>query len=197
MIVDQILAVLTKDLPSHLTYHAVSHTHDVIAEVLLLGKLDKLSERELHLLHIAAAFHDAGYLKGPNDHEAGGALMAREAMRRDGRYSDLEVSLVSQMIIDTRLVNEGHRLIQQPKTELSAYLLDADMANLGRDDFRDKMALAKGEIPDKSDQQYYLDLLNIMQRKIWYSQAGKELRSDKHRKNISELEDIIRNTPFS
>lgn len=195
MIIDQIIAVLTRDLPSHLTYHAVAHTHDVISEVLLLGKLDKLNERELHLLHVAAAFHDAGHLNGPNEHETDGALMAQEAMRTEGGYSDQEISLVTQMILDTRLVNEGGKLIQQPKTDLSAYLLDADLANLGRDDFRDKMVLAKAELLDKSAEQYYLDLLNIMQSKIWYSKAGKSLRSEKHRENMREFKEFIGNTP--
>lgn len=186
-IVEKILIRLASELPSHLTYHAVEHTYDVIAEVRLLAGLDELSPREQLLLTIAAAFHDAGFLFGAEDHEQEGARLAQIAMREDGGYTSGEVALVEQMIGDTKIIAKDEALIQSPSTSLSGYLLDSDLANLGRPDFFEKMELVRQEQLNKSEAQFKADLLKVIKSKVWYTPAGKRLRESQHKENISLL----------
>lgn len=186
-IVEKILLRLASELPSHLTYHAVEHTYDVIAEVRLLAGLDKLSPREQLLLTIAAAFHDSGFLIGSEGHEQEGARLAQIAMREDGGYTSGEVALVEQMIGDTKIIVKDESLIQLPSTMLSGYLLDSDLANLGRPDFFEKMELVRQEQVNRPEAQFKADLLRVIKSKEWYTPAGKRLREAQHRENLRSL----------
>jgi predicted metal-dependent HD superfamily phosphohydrolase len=134
-VVEGIFATLRQGLSADLYYHNVSHSEDVLQTALELGVRDDLSDRQLELLAVAAAYHDAGYLIQKDDNEPIGASMAREALTTAGGYSPEEINLVAQMIEDTRLQRQGERLVSIPSTALSKYLLDADLSNLGRDIF--------------------------------------------------------------
>ena len=61
-----------------------------------------IDDRDALLLAIAAAFHDAGFLKQLPKNEPIGANIAVEAMAKSGRFSLEERELVEQMILDTR-----------------------------------------------------------------------------------------------
>ena len=58
-IVVQILTRLSKELSPDLCYHSVEHTEEVLKEVVRYGVIDGLTNREIELLGIAAAYHDA------------------------------------------------------------------------------------------------------------------------------------------
>ena len=63
------LEILGSQLPKDLLYHAYSHTEDVIAEVVKLASLDALSDREIEILAVAAAWHDVGFIHSRNNNE--------------------------------------------------------------------------------------------------------------------------------
>lgn len=188
-IVEAILKKLTNSLPKNLTYHAVAHTEEVLADVITLGTHDNLSQRELHLLQVAAAFHDAGFLWGRAGHEERGALYATEEMRSDGSYAEEEIDQVAQLIRDTKLVQQSGELRQIPTSTLAGYLLDADLGNLGRSDFFDKLELERQEVPVASEEEFQRRVLNILSSKQWYTAAGRMLREPIWRQNL----EIVRN----
>jgi len=151
-IVKKELARLAKGLSSSLTYHSVSHTEDVIHEVLLFGLKDGIEERELHLLVIAACFHDSGFLVKPMANEPIGAEFAAMAMETGSEYSTDEISLVSQMILDTEIIFGPGGPEFKSSGLLSGYLLDADLSNFGREDFFEKSKLFAEETNQSVDE---------------------------------------------
>ena len=66
--------------------------------------------------------------------------MAAEAMQRL-EYPVSDIHFVRTAIADTRLAEDSCARVQTPSIELSGYLLDADLANLGRADFFERMDL--------------------------------------------------------
>lgn len=195
-IISEILDKLNAELPSHLKYHAYEHTEDVFREAIRFSVTDGLPARDITLLAIAAAFHDAGFIKSPVANEPIGARMAREAMESFSKhdpkhgFSEEEIALVEQMILDTTLRDVQGSLRQVPTTDLSRYLLDADLSNLGRDDFFDKGELQRQELG--YDQEIFrrksFDLLNSHR---WLTNAGRLLRQSRKDENLKLLKKMI------
>lgn len=189
-IVKDALERLKAGLPSDLLYHAYEHTEDVLAEAILFAMTDKLPEREVELLAIAAAYHDLGFIKSPIRNEPIGAKEATEAMRADGTYTESEVATVAQMILDTMLVETPAGPRQIPSTDLSRYLLDADLSNLGRDDFFDKGELQRRELG--YDQEIFRkNSFSLLNTHRWLTNAARSLRQKKKEENVKLLKQML------
>lgn len=127
--VEHIVARLEKDLPKNLYYHSVAHTRDVLGRVVSLGKAEGVSPRELDLLRVAAAFHDAGFLVNNRNHEKLGCQLVRRILP-DYDFSTTDVERICGMIMATKVP-------QSPRNALEEILCDADLDYLGRDDFHE------------------------------------------------------------
>jgi uncharacterized protein len=125
--IKQILNRLESDLPEHLFYHGHHHTLDVLEAVERIGKAEGVSEEELNLLLVAAAYHDCGFLNGHEDHEQKGCEIARKNLPDFG-FDSAEIEQICQMIMATKVP-------QDPNGYLAGILCDADLDYLGRDDF--------------------------------------------------------------
>jgi predicted metal-dependent HD superfamily phosphohydrolase len=176
---------LASTLDPTLYYHSPDHTKDVLRQTMELAEADALNSRDVLLLAIAAAFHDAGFLEQRPKNEPIGAQMAVQAMSASGRFSQAEQDLVEQMILDTQLVMEGPAQISNSR--LSPWLLDADLANLGRDDFWDQTRLLAKELEIEIASMLPMTRA-LMQRHDWQSPAGKRLFSAKKESNFMALE---------
>lgn len=189
-VISEVLAKLHRDLSPELRYHTFAHTLDVLHEVVLFATTSGLSSREIHLLAVAAAFHDAGFLSQRAENEPIGALMAHEVMSASGSYSDDEIALVERMILDTKLVDTSVGLRQVSSTELSKYLLDADLSNFGRDDFMDKMELTRQEIGHEASS-FRRKTLLLLENHMWLTDVARQLRQDGKERNVQKLCDLI------
>ena len=189
-IIAKTLAVLAEELPKELTYHALSHTEDVIAETIRFGVTDQLLPRQLELLAIAAACHDLGFVKSPVMNEPIGAAYAREQMERHGGYTAEEIGLVERMILDTALVDTGRGPRQIPSTDLSRYLLDADLSNFGRDDFIDKGELQRKELGQDQDI-FRKNSYSLLNSHRWLTNAARSFRQKKKEQNLSMLKSMV------
>ena len=177
--------MLVSNLDPTLYYHSSAHTKDVVRQTLELAEADALGDRDVLLLAIAAAFHDAGFLKQRPKNEPIGAKMAVDAMTKSERFSQEECDLVEQMILDTQLVMEGPAQIAHAR--LSPWLLDADLANLGREDFWDQTRLLAREL--NIDLPSMLPMTRaLMERHDWQSPAGQRLFGAKKESNFVALE---------
>ena len=65
--------------PDHY-YHNLPHTLSVVDAVRLLSARHEISYEDCELLELAAWFHDTGYVKAYENHEAAGAEMAAELL---------------------------------------------------------------------------------------------------------------------
>ena len=179
---------LVSTLDPTLYYHSPDHTKDVLRQTMELAEEDALDSRDVLLLAIAAAFHDAGFLEQRPKNEPIGAQMAVQAMSASGRFSQVEQDLVEQMILDTQLVMEGPAQISNSR--LSPWLLDADLANLGRDDFWNQTRLLAKELEIEIASMLPMTRA-LMQRHDWQSPAGKRLFAAKKEANFVALEEEL------
>ena len=178
-------------LPTNLLFHSVDHTIDVLNEVILFGTHNALDERSLELLAIAAAYHDIGFITQSSANEEIGANEAKAAMQTTARYSEQEITLVHTMILDTTLILTEAGAHQVPNTELSKYLCDADLSNLGRADFFGRSDLFWQEIgkPDKAA--YRCEILKFLEYHVWYTSAAAALRQQQKERNITSLRGMM------
>ena len=190
-VIKSALGRLSKELPRNLLYHVASHTDDVMHEVVTFAVEDKRDDRDILLLAIGAAYHDIGFVDRLQENEELGAQMAQAAMKTDGSYSNEEIEQVGSMIRATQVkfTSQGPR--QVPTTELSRYLLDADVSNLGRDDFFEKANLVRCEVQFARKEEFYKGLVSFMQAHEWYTPAAIRLRQNKKEENILKLKKAV------
>jgi len=189
-IIKSCLEQLQRELPAHLIYHRYAHTEDVLTEAVTFAMIDKIDDRSIELIAIAAAFHDAGFIKSPARNEGIGAAMARKAMTTSGDYSKDEIDIVERMIMDTSLMDTSNGPRQVPTTDLSRYVLDADLSNFGREDFFDKGELFRQELG--YDQSIFrIFSFELLHAHRWLTNAARSLRQAKKEENIRLLKEML------
>jgi hypothetical protein len=110
----------------------------------------------------------------------------RSALGVLGRYTEAEVQIIEQMILDTALVADGRILRQHATIPLSCYLLDADLANFGRDDFFEKSELQRKEMGE--DQVLFRQkTLILLQNHSWLTPAAHTLWHEGKEQNLQAL----------
>ena len=117
--------------------------------------------------------------------------MAIAAMRKANKYSVEEINIVAQMILDTKVDVSGKGALQTENTELSKYLLDADLSNFGRDDFFERMDARVLEIQAVSHTQVYAQTLILMKIHKWKSKVANARRQVKKEENMKTLEEHL------
>jgi len=122
-----VLDMLEKELPSHLHYHNVKHTVDVVTEAELIGWGEGCTDEEILLLKTAGLFHDSGHMVAYDNHEFHGTQIARN-MLPDFNYTPDQIERICSMIMATRLP-------PNPKNLLESIICDSDLDYLGRSDF--------------------------------------------------------------
>lgn len=123
-----ILHELQTQLPATLYYHSVHHTLDVTQAAMHLATAEGVTDKEsCQLLRTAALFHDAGFLRTLNEHEAAGCALVQDVLP-GFNYSPAQIEAISAMIMATKLP-------QAPQSHLAEILCDADLDYLGRPDF--------------------------------------------------------------
>ena len=118
---------LENELPAGITYHNARHTKSVIQTAQHLAEKENVDVHDVKILSTAALFHDAGFLKGPTDHEELSCQLAKEYLPGFD-YSDSQVSQVCRLIMATKLP-------QAPSNTLESIICDADLHYLGTDEY--------------------------------------------------------------
>ena len=115
------------ELPAYLTYHSWQHTQQVIENVTYLAAKEKLEDGMVHILTTAALLHDAGFLKGDDNHEELSCEMAKELLPKYN-YTASQIEKICELIMATKLP-------QKPKNLEEEIICDADLFYLGSDHF--------------------------------------------------------------
>ena len=184
-----VVDLLTREASPRLTYHSLRHTEAVAKECRALATAANLNPDDTEALLLAAWFHDVGYLDVYDGHEFRG--MERAAAWLAGRGVPANrVALVEGLIKAT------HRA-ETPATELQKLLVDADMSNLAREDFRSSAELLRTEWELVLGQSYtspeWAELqLNFMTQHKYRSEAGQERYRKDFKKNIEEQRDQLK-----
>ena len=123
----RILELLRTELDPRLTYHCPEHTEDVMEQVGRIAAAENITDKRLlHLMNIAALFHDTGFLRSYKGHEEDSCAIMRDTC--SGMLNEQELKLIEGMIMATQLP-------QAPATLPEMIICDADLDYLGRDDF--------------------------------------------------------------
>ena len=187
-IVDEYIRDLFRDeLPDGIKYHDADHTlhptKGVVAVANSIAVSENISEHDRELLIAAAYFHDTGYIREYDKNEPIAARMAGRILKLIG-YGPEEIEKIQKMIMATDLARE-------PQTHVEEILCDADLDNLGRDDFFEldgKLREGRGTrgLDVSDDAKWYRGTLEILRRHKYYTETQKRLREEgkkkKHRK---------------
>jgi uncharacterized protein len=115
-------------LSSHLTYHNVGHTLDVLKQCVVIAKEEGITSKEdLMLLQVSALYHDVGFLEAYDGHEERSCQIATKELGKYGLTPD-QIEKVCGMIRCTKIP-------QSPANVLEKIICDADLDYLGRPDF--------------------------------------------------------------
>lgn len=122
-----------------LFYHNLDHTRSVVNKAQEIAGHYSISEDESLALHIAAWFHDTGYLNGGSaGHEERSVELMREFALAEGVKEEV-INNAAGCIIATRSPREPHSLIEE-------IICDADTYNLGSKDFKESNKLVWAEM---------------------------------------------------
>ena len=187
--VDEYIRALFKDeLPSGIKFHDANHTlhpaRGVVAVANRIAVSEKISEHDRELLIAAAYFHDTGYIREYSKNEPIAARMAGRILRLIG-YKPKEIEKIQKMILATDLAVE-------PKTHIEKILCDADLDNLGREDFFKLDAkLREGRrvrgLDVNDDIKWFKGTLQVMKNHKYYTSSQIKLRKEEKQKNMKKL----------
>jgi len=125
-------------LPEWAVYHNLQHTIETVNACLEIGKGSNLTEDDLEILHIAAWFHDTGYMFTPEGHEEKSAEIAMNFLKEND-YPSSKMEKIKDCIIATKITNV-------PQNYMEFIIRDSDLISLGRDDYIKMNNLLKLEI---------------------------------------------------
>jgi predicted metal-dependent HD superfamily phosphohydrolase len=188
-IVDQYIRELFKDeLPDGIKFHDADHTlhptRGVVAVANRIAIAENISGHDRELLIAAAYFHDTGYIREYDKNEPIAARMAGRILKLIGYRPD-EIENIQAMILSTDLDRE-------PETRVEKILCDADLDNLGREDFfkldgklREGRRARGLDVSD--DAKWYQATLEFIKKHRYYTKSQKKLRERGKQNNIKRL----------
>ena len=181
-----------EELPDGVKYHDANHTlhptRGVVAVANRIALSEEVSEKDRELILAAAYFHDTGYIREFGHNEPIAARMAGRILKLIGYLPD-EIETIKTMILATDL-RRG------PKTHLEKVLCDADLDNLGRDDFFElDNKLREGRrghgIDVSDDEKWYRGTLEVLEKYPYHTKTQKRLREEGRRRNMQKLMDKL------
>lgn len=184
-----ITALFAREPRPLLTYHTLRHTQAVVKECRILAPAAALGPADTEALLLAAWFHDTGYLDVYDGHEFRSMERAAAWLVPHGVAPDY-VQLV------TGLIKATHREAVA-ETELQKLLVDADMSNLAREDFRASAELLRTEWELVLGKTYsnleWAELqLNFIVAHKFQSAAGQAQYGNGYKANLAEQREQLK-----
>lgn len=176
-----------KNFKSTLIYHNINHALDVRDKVRVLADREGVTFKEKSFLELGALFHDIGFIDTYTGHEKQGVLIVKKAFPVFG-FDENSISFICSLILSTCLP-------QNPQNHLEKILCDADLDNLGRNDFfenLDSLFEEKQSFEIKtSKQEWYEQTLKMMTAHEYFTDSQKNIRNKKKQENLKILKDRI------
>ncbi|WP_452232394.1 Pycsar system effector family protein [Lacinutrix sp. MEBiC02595] len=133
-----VITLLNTHLDHAFVYHNLTHTQNVVKKATELADLANLDPTQKKQLIISAWFHDVGFTKSIDDHETHSAAIATAFLKEHHATAE-DIQVVNDLILATKMN-------YVPKTQLEAFIRDADCAHVGNKNFRDVTQLLKKEL---------------------------------------------------
>ena len=172
----------------NLPFHNWQHTEEVVQNSELIAKQEGLKENAIEELIIASYFHDIGYLNQAKDHEQLSCKYAREFLEKES----LNISQIKNIL---NLI-KATKTSEEPKTIAQKIICDADLAHLGRKNFRSKNVQLRKEWENSNGLEFsnveWTNLnISFMENHCFYTETANKLFLSQKLKNIKALKDSI------
>lgn len=180
--------LFANELSLQLSFHSAYHTENVVTAAYEIGLHTEISTEELHLLMLAAWFHDTGYTKGYAGHELLSIAIAKNFLIEGGL--DVEsIGKVSACIMATRFP-------QQPTNLIEMVLCDADFYHFSRSDYTNFERSLRKEWETclnlhYTDEQWNLLNFEMLTTHKYFTNYGKTVLQERKQKNIDRLKQLI------
>lgn len=180
------ISQLFKDSLSHLyLYHNIEHTKQVVAACKTISQDMNLEEEQWEKLLVAAWFHDAGYIKGRENHENRSMKIAADFLKENGKSEDF--------ITEVNYIIAATEKSFAPQTTLQKIIRDADFMNLGSPNYFTNCEKLRKEWQDTeqtrfSDSEWNQENLTFLESvHVYYTEYGKENLAPIKRENIAKI----------
>lgn len=175
-----------------LLYHNFTHTQNVVKAATRIGRHYRLNERDLFIVTTAAWFHDIGYLEDYNHHELMGADIAASFLRKQGVPEEITLA-VTNCILATRMP-------QSAKTLLEEIVCDADMFQLGSDEFAENNKLLRKELELKkgttiNKEEWRRNTIRFLESHTYYTDYCRSLLEPKKKEIVEKLKSKTKDKP--
>lgn len=170
-------------------YHNFNHTLRVVNNVRQIAEAEGVNEEDTENLVLAAWFHDAAYIDGPDNHEERSGAMAVDFLTANN-YSLEKAKKVADLIKVTKLSTE-------PVTRDEMIMRDADCSHFSDDNYcdlsqllREEWRITQGKV--FTDLEWALINRNVLVHEHrFYTEYGKKKLQLLKEANIARLQNII------
>ena len=185
---DYVIKKLKGELSPSLTYHGLIHTlQEVIPAAELLTVLEKVSDEDRLLVLTAAYFHDLGFIRQREGHEAVSILFAEAALPAYG-YSQDQIAVIRGIIRATCLP-------QSPTNLLERIMADSDLDYLGHENFWDRSTDFRRELENYgkkfSEEEWYEYQLSFMEAHKYFTESERKLRNAAKEQHVIEIQQML------
>jgi len=175
---------LKENLSEQIYYHDLEHTIEVVNHVIEIGTASNLSNIELETALIAGWFHDVGYYKGSDNHEAESKAVAEKFLKSEN-VDDSIIANVGSCIISTIIP-------QRPLNLMEEVLCDADLYHLATKDFFKKSELLRKEFSiifhDEIDDEVWIkNSIKFIKNHTFFTDYAKEKLLPLKKENLKKL----------
>lgn len=164
-----VMKMLDERLPHEYLFHSKRHTLNVAGNAMIIGQNSGLTENELFVVKISALFHDAGYIRSGDNHEAESSLIATDFLS-ENQVDASDIQKVTGAILATKVP-------QMPSDRISQVLCDADLMHLTTDDYFEQMELLRLEWQetgryDLTEYEFHLNSIQFFNAHQYHSPYG-------------------------
>ncbi|QOD60201.1 HD domain-containing protein [Polaribacter haliotis] len=180
-----VYGLLSDELHANYVYHNLAHTQRVVEKTKELAENLEIIKVEADNLEIAAWFHDAGYIKGSENHEENSVIIAKDFLKTKN-FSENRINTICQLILATKMN-------YLPQNNLEGIIKDADSSHLASKRFFDYTSLLRKEwelgLGKKYSNEEWIELnLSFLTHKHrYYSDFALKNWSKDKEKNLAKL----------
>lgn len=178
------IEMLKSDSVCKLHYHNIDHTLRVVENVEYIALKEGVSDEEMFILKAIAWLHDLGYSKKYKGHEDESILIAEDFLKKEKVHSS-SIEKVTQGINATRVP-------QEPKSKLDTIISDADLFDLGTEEYfevSEKLfAEWNGSTPPVDNRNNWLLSLQFLKDHRYFTEYGNSILEPRKQENIRLLE---------
>lgn len=181
--------LLSQDTICELYYHNYKHTERVVENAKFIAKKENLNNEETFIVITTAWLHDLGYTKCYEDHEDASIIIADEFLSKcEGISSEVINAVVSGI--------NATRVPQKPKNKIEKVISDADLFDLGTEEYFDLSDKLFREwdncISPVSKHKQWLQSLQFIIEHKYFTSFGKEVLEKKKQENIIILKERLK-----